>query len=164
MASPGGWRIIGRTPLELFRADRNPPALLDIGDRVRFVPLMIRVVAPGFLTTVQDLGRHGYGHLGVSASGAADAFALRAANLLVGNPEGAAALEMTLVGGTFVFERDPVAAGGLRFRRRYPLWEAVRDAGRCAAVRRAPERRALLPGGARRHRRRRSLWAAPPRI
>lgn len=36
-ASPGGWRIIGRTPLELFRADRTPPALLEMGDRVRFV-------------------------------------------------------------------------------------------------------------------------------
>jgi KipI family sensor histidine kinase inhibitor len=37
VASPGGWRIIGRTPLELFRADREPPALLEMGDRVRFV-------------------------------------------------------------------------------------------------------------------------------
>jgi inhibitor of KinA len=37
--SPGGWRLIGRTPLELFRADRNPPTLLEMGDRVRFVPL-----------------------------------------------------------------------------------------------------------------------------
>lgn len=37
VASPGGWRIIGRTPLELFRSDREPPALLAIGDRVRFV-------------------------------------------------------------------------------------------------------------------------------
>jgi inhibitor of KinA len=36
-ASPGGWRIIGRTPLELFRADREPPALVEMGDRVRFV-------------------------------------------------------------------------------------------------------------------------------
>jgi KipI family sensor histidine kinase inhibitor len=38
VASPGGWRLIGRTPLELFRADRNPPTLLEMGDRVRFVP------------------------------------------------------------------------------------------------------------------------------
>ena len=37
VASPGGWRIIGRTALELFRADREPPALLEMGDRVRFV-------------------------------------------------------------------------------------------------------------------------------
>lgn len=39
VASPGGWRIIGRTPLELFRADREPPALLAMGDRVRFIAL-----------------------------------------------------------------------------------------------------------------------------
>ncbi len=39
VASPGGWRLIGRTPLELFRADREPPALLAMGDRVRFVRL-----------------------------------------------------------------------------------------------------------------------------
>lgn len=37
LASPGGWRIIGRTGLELFRADREPTALLAMGDRVRFV-------------------------------------------------------------------------------------------------------------------------------
>jgi len=63
----------------------------------------IRVLSPGFLSTCQDLGRHGYAHLGISASGAADAFSLRWGNLLVGNPEGAAALEMTLVGGAFEF-------------------------------------------------------------
>lgn len=39
VASPGGWRIIGRTPLELFNPNRNPPVLLGIGDRLRFVPL-----------------------------------------------------------------------------------------------------------------------------
>ena len=66
----------------------------------------IRVVAPGFLTTVQDLGRPGYAALGVSASGAADPIALRVGNRLVGNEQAAAALEMTLVGGTFLFERE----------------------------------------------------------
>jgi inhibitor of KinA len=39
VASPGGWRLIGRTPLELFRADREPPAWLSMGDRVRFTPV-----------------------------------------------------------------------------------------------------------------------------
>jgi inhibitor of KinA len=39
VASPGGWRIIGRTPLEIFRADRDPPALLQMGDSVRFVAI-----------------------------------------------------------------------------------------------------------------------------
>lgn len=101
---------------------------------------MIQVVAPGFQTTVQDLGRHGYGHLGVSASGAADAFSLRAANLLVGNPEGAAALEMTLVGGRFVFERDSVAAmAGSDFGADHPMWDPFElragEALRCGATR-----------------------------
>jgi len=68
----------------------------------------LRVLAPGFLTTVQDLGRFGHGEEGVSAAGAADSLALRLGNRLLGNVEGAPALEMTLAGGTFVFER-PVA-------------------------------------------------------
>jgi len=39
MDSPGGWRLIGRTPLRLFSPERNPPTLLEMGDRVRFVPV-----------------------------------------------------------------------------------------------------------------------------
>jgi KipI family sensor histidine kinase inhibitor len=42
IASPGGWRLIGRTELEVFRADRDPVSLIRIGDRVRFVPVEIR--------------------------------------------------------------------------------------------------------------------------
>ncbi len=87
---------------------------------------MIRVLSPGFQTTVQDLGRFGYAHLGVSASGAADALALRAGNLLVGNAENAPALEMTLVGGTFQFETDAVIAlTGSDFGAGLPLWRPV---------------------------------------
>ncbi|MGE5346026.1 MAG: allophanate hydrolase subunit 2 family protein, partial [Acidithiobacillales bacterium] len=52
----------------------------------------------GLLTTVQDLGRPGWGALGIPAAGALDTEALRIANLLVGNPEGAAGLEITLLG------------------------------------------------------------------
>jgi antagonist of KipI len=86
----------------------------------------IRVLAPGFQTSVQDLGRFGYAHLGVAASGAADALALRAGNLLVGNAENAAALEMTLVGGTFEFETAAVVAlTGSDFGAGLPLWTAV---------------------------------------
>lgn len=58
----------------------------------------LRVVRAGLLTTVQDLGRPGYAHLGVPRSGAVDVGALRLANRLVGNDEGAAALETTLNG------------------------------------------------------------------
>ncbi|BFV60425.1 biotin-dependent carboxyltransferase family protein [Kitasatospora sp. CMC57] len=56
------------------------------------------VVRPGPLTTVQDLGRRGVAHLGVPRAGALDEPALRAANRLVGNPAGTAALETTLGG------------------------------------------------------------------
>jgi biotin-dependent carboxylase-like uncharacterized protein len=70
----------------------------------------IVVQAPGLLTTVQDLGREGFGPMGVSASGAADPLSLRIGNRLVGNAQGAAALEMTLVGGAFTFETAAVIA------------------------------------------------------
>src|SRR5438034_11683105 len=52
----------------------------------------------GFLNSVQDLGRTGYRRFGVSLAGALDVFALRVANLLVGNDESAAGLEITLGG------------------------------------------------------------------
>ena len=64
----------------------------------------IEVLEPGLQTTVQDRGRPGYARLGISAAGAADPLALRIANRLAGNPPDAAALEMTLLGGTFRFE------------------------------------------------------------
>jgi len=86
----------------------------------------MRVISPGFLTTVQDLGRFGWAHFGVSASGAADALALRAGNLLAGNAENAAALEMTLVGGAFEFDTDAVIAlTGSDFGAGLPMWSAV---------------------------------------
>lgn len=58
----------------------------------------VEILDPGFLTTVQDLGRFGYQRLGIPTAGAMDPFALRAANALVGNDQGAACLECTLVG------------------------------------------------------------------
>ena len=64
---------------------------------------VIQVQEPGLFTTVQDLGREGFGAMGVSASGAADAISLRLGNRMVGNHDGAAGLEMTLLGGTFTF-------------------------------------------------------------
>jgi len=70
----------------------------------------IQVEAPGLLTTVQDLGREGFGPMGVSPSGAADAISLRIGNRLVGNAEGAAGLEMALLGGTFEFPEGGILA------------------------------------------------------
>ncbi|WBB48215.1 biotin-dependent carboxyltransferase family protein [Verrucosispora sp. WMMA2044] len=58
----------------------------------------LEVLRAGALTTVQDLGRPGWAHLGVPRSGALDPAALRLANRLVGNPEQAAGLEITLTG------------------------------------------------------------------
>jgi antagonist of KipI len=71
---------------------------------------VIQVQAPGMLTTVQDLGREGFGPMGVSPSGAADAISLRIGNQLVSNKEEAAGLEMTLLGGSFVFPEGATVA------------------------------------------------------
>ena len=71
---------------------------------------MIEVLAPGLLTTVQDLGREGFGPIGVSSSGAADPVSLRLGNRLVANYESAPALEMTLLGGTFRFPEGATVA------------------------------------------------------
>ena len=70
----------------------------------------IEVLAPGLLTTVQDLGRQSFGPMGVSPSGAADSIALRLGNQLVGNADAAAGLEMTLLGGMFLFLEPRVIA------------------------------------------------------
>ena len=58
----------------------------------------LEILSPGIMTTVQDLGRYGFGRYGVAPSGALDAFALRVANLLVGNNEDQACLETMLMG------------------------------------------------------------------
>jgi antagonist of KipI len=92
---------------------------------------LIEVRAPGLLTSVQDLGREGFGPMGVSPSGAADAVALRVGNRLAGNAQGLAGLEMTLLGGTFFFREAAVAAlTGSDFapaldNRRVETWSSV---------------------------------------
>ena len=72
--------------------------------------MAIRVTKPGLFTTVQDLGRYGYAHLGISPAGAADSLSLRIANLLVGNEENAPALEMTLLGASLEFQDSALIA------------------------------------------------------
>ena len=93
----------------------------------------LRVLAPGLLTTVQDAGRPGLRRLGVPAGGAADPPALRLANLLAGNPAGAAALEITHAGPRLEVDAD----GDLR----------VAVTGECAVEIEDPEgrRRAAAP-------------------
>ena len=115
--SPGGWQLIGRTAAPLWRVDRDPPALLRPGTRVRFravdsipdlVPADVSSAAapsrgvlvrrPGLQCLIQDRGRPGLADLGVSTSGAADLGAAAQANALVGNPPEAAVLEFVLGG------------------------------------------------------------------
>ncbi len=94
--------------------------------------MTIAVVKPGLSTTVQDLGRPGWYHLGIPVSGAMDRQSLRAANLLVGNDEGAATLEITFLGPELRFteaalvavtgaELPPKVDGAAR-----PTWTAFR--------------------------------------
>lgn len=76
---------------------------------------VLRVVSPGTLTTLQDLGRRGWLRFGVPAAGAMDPVGLVLANALVGNPPDMAALELTLAGASFAVEhaaaRIAVAGG-----------------------------------------------------
>lgn len=149
--TPGGWNIVGRTGVRLFAADRDPPALLRAGDRLRFVEASaadvtaalartdavscavdgeaaIEVVLPGLSTTIQDLGRPGHRALGVPSGGAVDAPAMRLANLIVGNPQSAAGLECTLVGPDLRFTCDAVVAlAGADFAG-LPRWRPLRVA------------------------------------
>ncbi len=123
--SPGGWNLIGRAVnTVLFDPNRDPPILLKAGDRVRFErvsdgnvlvpPPMPEDQAPPFSgacgieviaappgTTVQDIGRIGYQHLGFPPSGAQDRDYFERANRAVGNAKHEAALEIPL--GTVKF-------------------------------------------------------------
>ena len=121
--SPGGWQLIGRTPVSLFDPTRVPAALVAPGDTVRFVrdkisaPVVsgfsrttegpgkaghcarsITVLRPGLFTTIQDTGRWGHQASGVPVSGPMDRLSHRLANALVGNEPTAALLEATLAG------------------------------------------------------------------
>jgi KipI family sensor histidine kinase inhibitor len=116
-ASPGGWQLIGTTPVKMWDLTRTPPAYFQPGYRVRFVKLgalerafymptaeapkvkasavqftILAAPLPGLL---QDLGRFGEAGQGVSTSGALDRSALKSANRLVGNDEATACLELT---------------------------------------------------------------------
>jgi KipI family sensor histidine kinase inhibitor len=154
-ASPGGWRLLGRTTARLWDLGRDQPALLSPGMRVRFRAVdrlpdgpappdypgrpaepqpglrFIEVIQPGPLTTVQDLGRPGLAHLGVPGSGAADPASLRLANELVGNRGDDACLELTLGRLAVRFGADATAAlaGAHAPMRLIAADESVREPG-----------------------------------
>ena len=65
--------------------------------------MSLTVIKPGLQSSFQDLGRHGHQHLGVSVSGAMDARAHRLANMLVGNSDDQATLELTMTGPSLQF-------------------------------------------------------------
>ncbi|MGV1917984.1 5-oxoprolinase subunit B/C family protein [Rhizobium sp. 22-785-1] len=125
--SPGGWQIIGTTPVKMWDIDRDPGALFQPGYRVRFVDMdkvtgkiSLPASAPAKQATepsrekphfevltapmpalFQDLGRFGQTGQGVSASGALDRGAFNAANRITGNPHNTPCLELTLGGFSF---------------------------------------------------------------
>jgi KipI family sensor histidine kinase inhibitor len=139
-ASPGGWQIIGVTSVPMWDLAREVPALLQPGFRVRFVdraaraatapavpapaPVVamaakpalapdgaaLKIRATGLQALFQDTGRHGQAGQGVSASGAMDRGALRAANRLVGNRSDAACVEIVNGGFHLVCQGDAVVA------------------------------------------------------
>lgn len=72
--------------------------------------MAINVIKPGLSTTVQDLGRPGYYHIGIPTSGGMDTLSLTAANLLVGNKAGDAVLEAVFMGPELEFTSDAMVA------------------------------------------------------
>jgi biotin-dependent carboxylase-like uncharacterized protein len=92
---------------------------------------MLKILRPGLLTTIQDAGRFGWYHIGMPPSGAMDQFSFRAGNLLVGNDEGAAALETTFLGPDLEAAGDvTVAVTGAPLELRLngepaPMWVAL---------------------------------------
>ena len=91
----------------------------------------LEVLRAGLESTVQDQGRFGYAHLGVSASGAADNFSLIIGNILVGNPKHYAGIEMTIIGDKYRFKSDAyIALTGSAFEaeldnKPIPFWKRL---------------------------------------
>jgi KipI family sensor histidine kinase inhibitor len=98
----GGGKTKGQ---EIPYHERSHSRLSALGSRDA-----IEVLRPGILTTVQDRGRFGYQKFGVPVSGGMDEIALRVANALVGNTQGAAGLEITAMGPQLRFPADTVVA------------------------------------------------------
>lgn len=137
--TPGGWQLLGTTALKMWDLQRQPPALLQPGMRVRFIPIDSKTIAPGadatgasspkpsrldalpsgpallvhargLQTLVQDGGRPGQAAQGVSGAGALDQGALRHANRLVGNAPDLPVLEALLGGLQLVCQGAAVVA------------------------------------------------------
>lgn len=127
--APGGWQIIGQTPINVFDGKKVAPFLLRPGDQVQFYPVSstnmqainedrvinkkrlsevqdlysITIIKSGLQTTIQDHGRSGYQSFGVPVGGAMDQEAMDIANELVDNKIGTPVLEMTIIGAKIAF-------------------------------------------------------------
>lgn len=162
-ASPGGWQILGRTPVRMFDESRSPPILLQPGMRVRFRPLAdekafeqmasersmepvatrpdgftevtgrLLIEATPLPAFLQDLGRPGLVSQGIGRSGAVDRGSLREANHLVGNPADRACLE--------------IVAGGFSFRAQERAVVAVAGAATTVRITAADGRNLTEPSG-----------------
>lgn len=149
--SPGGWQILGRTPLPMWDLRRPRPALLAPGDHVRFrdiakgaaVPVTLPQPAPQVIegpititradrpALMQDLGRAGQAAQGVSRAGAMDRGAFIAVNRLLGNQRNAPALE--------------IAFGGFAFTTSEPLTLALTGAPCPISIRRVDGSKITMP-------------------
>jgi len=95
---------------------------------------LLEIITPGILASIQDAGRQGFGGIGVAPSGAADSYACRLGNLLVGNLENAAAIEITLMGFQARFLAETVfAVTGADLQpslngRALPMWTVLKAA------------------------------------
>ncbi|MCV9884343.1 5-oxoprolinase subunit C family protein [Metabacillus halosaccharovorans] len=93
--------------------------------------MAIKVTEPGLLTTIQDLGRKGFQQYGVVVGGVMDDAAARLANIMVGNSEDEAVLELTVIGPSLMFEQDyliSICGADLSAKIdniRVPLWRPV---------------------------------------
>ncbi|MBC7651080.1 MAG: 5-oxoprolinase/urea amidolyase family protein, partial [Deinococcales bacterium] len=132
--SPGGWNIIGQTPLQLFDANREPSVLLKMGDNIKFFPITtaefkkikksqkaklistdnnvigIKILKQGLADSIQDLGRYGYQHVGINPTGVMDVAAAHITNFLVGNGANEAVLELHFPASVFQFQSDVIIA------------------------------------------------------
>lgn len=130
--SPGGWNIIGRAAVNVFDPNRRNAALIQAGDRVRFMPQsesppkpaveplnllhpdpehpVLVVREPGLLDLMVDEGRFNAGHLGFARSGALDPVSAHIANGLVANRPNDPVIEMNLIGPTLEAVADCVVA------------------------------------------------------
>lgn len=132
MDSPGGWQIVGRTPLKLVDFKKKSPFLFKAGDQVQFYPILsaefeqmkeqtsveevlemeenILVLKPGVYSVFQDFGRKGCRAQGVPVSGAQDKLSHIIANALVGNSSDKTTLEVTMGGLSLLFKKSTTIA------------------------------------------------------